>query len=57
MFKFLKKQKPVNEKRSLDQLRQQLCTIEPTRLSELKGGQGIRQVPSTLKACGGWLPQ
>lgn len=57
MFKFLKKQKPVNEKRSLDQLRQQLSTIEPDRLVELKGGQGIRKVPPALKACGGWLPQ
>lgn len=57
MFKFLKKQKPANEKRSLDELRQQLCTLDPKRLAELKGGQGTRQIPPSLKACGGWIPQ
>lgn len=54
---FKRRRKPQVEKRSLEELRKRLNTIEGTRLSELKGGRGIRRAPRNLKACGGWLPQ
>lgn len=54
---FKRRRKPRAEKRSLEELRKRLNTIEGPRLSELKGGRGIRRAPRSPKSCGGWLPQ
>ena len=57
MFNFRLKQKPKAEKRSLDELRKELRTIDRAGQAEIKGGQGARRAPEALRACGGWLPQ
>ena len=54
---FKRRRKPQTEKRSLEELRQRLNTIEGPRLAELKGGRGMRRAPRAMKSCGGWLPQ
>lgn len=57
MFTLPKKAPVASAKRSVDELRKQLRTLDPQRLRELRGGQGLRVAAPQLLTCGGWLPQ
>ena len=57
MFNWRKKEAAPSTKRSLDELRKQLRTLDADRVREIKGGQGVKLVTPILVTCGGWLPQ
>ncbi len=57
MFNWRKREQSSTAKRTVEELRKQLRTLDPERMRALKGGQGLKLVPSTLLTCGGWLPQ
>ena len=57
MFNWRKQGKTNTTKRSFDELRRQLHTLDTERLSEIRGGQGKRQLSPSLLNCGGWMPQ
>ena len=57
MFNFRRKESATIVKRSVDELRKQLRTLDAHRMRELKGGQGLKLATPQLLTCGGWLPQ
>ena len=57
MFNWRKKDTTPTPKRSLDELRRQLRTLDAERTREIKGGNGIKLATPALVTCGGWLPQ
>ena len=57
MLTLPKKRPAATAKRSVEELRKQLRTLDSQRMRELKGGQGLRVPSPQLLTCGGWLPQ
>lgn len=57
MFTLPKTRPAATAKRSVEELRKQLRTLDTKRMRELKGGQGMRVASPQLLTCGGWLPQ
>ena len=57
ILKWRKKPAEQTPKRSLDELRKHLRTLDAARVREIKGGQGLKLGSTALVTCGGWLPQ
>ena len=57
MFNWRKKEQASTTKRTVEELRKQLRTLDTERLRELRGGQAIKVAAPALLTCGGWLPQ
>lgn len=57
MFTLPKKASAAPAKRSAEELRKQLRTLDTAQLRELRGGRGLRVAAPQLLTCGGWLPQ
>ncbi len=57
MFNWRKREQVSTTKRTIEELRRQLRTLDPERMRALKGGQGLKVAQPTLLTCGGWLPQ
>lgn len=57
MLNWGNKKNTQKESRSLEDLRDQLKTIESQELLDIRGGQGLKPIAPVLKSCGGWMPQ
>ncbi len=57
MFNWHKREETSTTKRTIEELRRQLRTLDSERMRGIKGGQGLKVAQPILLTCGGWLPQ